>query len=443
MSHAALIFSHSITPRLEYIVEFLSQYYGLSFRQTSSEEQYKAGTEECKINYSYHRLLPGEIFIHSHVLLTESYIRPVKIECFEQRSYKAFFRTEGEFGFDIFAAIFYLLTRYEEYLPHEDDEFGRFPHTASLAWRENFLHLPLINIWLEDFRKWLAEKNRLFESPSTRFNFLPTYDIDMAWSYRNKGFKRNTGALLLLLMKLRFRKIHQRIRVLRRRHPDPFDSYDWMDELHKSLQLDPVYFFLVAKEKGRHDKNIDPSNAEFRELIIDLAGKYKLGLHPSWISGDHPILLSKEKHWLESIAGRSINSSRQHFIRFRLPVTYQRLLACGITEEYSMGYGSINGFRASIAGIFYWYDLKHEERTNLRIHPFCFMDANAFYEQKLSAQEAFVELKSFRSVIQSVKGTMITIWHNSFLGTAEEFKGWKEVYREFIEGMDEPVEASA
>src|SRR5215211_4639531 len=131
MSYAALIFSHSITPRLKYIIDFLSQYYGQSFKLTSDEEKYIASPDPCKINYSYHRLAPGEIFIHAHVLLTESYIRHVKVECFEKkahtpesRPYKAFFKAEGDLGFDLIAAVFFLLTRYEEYLPHPKDAYG-------------------------------------------------------------------------------------------------------------------------------------------------------------------------------------------------------------------------------------------------------------------------------------------------------------------------------
>jgi len=55
-----------------------------------------------------------------------------------------------------------------------------------------------------------------------------------------------------------------------------------------------------------------------------------------------------------------ITQSRQHYIRFNLPEGYQRLIAAGITDDYSMGYGSVNGFRASVASSFYWYDLEKE-----------------------------------------------------------------------------------
>jgi len=131
-------------------------------------------------------------------------------------------------------------------------------------------------------------------------------------------------------------------------------------------------------------------------------------------------------------SGKRIHSSRQHFIRFTLPQTYRQLIELGIDSDFSMGYGSINGFRASVASPFYWYDLEREEQTQLLLYPFCFMEANSFYEQKLSAQQALEELKHYLEVVRSVNGTLITIWHNSFLGTAQQFKGWREVYEKFI-----------
>ena len=139
-----------------------------------------------------------------------------------------------------------------------------------------------------------------------------------------------------------------------------------------------------------------------------------------------------KKALLENISGQSINQSRQHYIRFNLPDGYRRLTDASITDDYSMGYGSINGFRASVAASFYWYDLEKEEQTSLRIHPFCFMEANSFYEQKFSAIQALEELMHYLNICKAVNGQLITIWHNNFLGTAKAFAGWKETYAAFI-----------
>jgi len=435
MMSSVLIFSHSITPRLRYINDFLSEYYGVSFKLTSDEERFVKATDSCKINYGYHRIDHAEIFIHSHALLFESSIRHVKVECFEKHGYKAFFKAEGDLGFDLFAAIFYLITRYEEYLPHKKDSYGRYSHENSVAFVEGFLHLPLVNFWLEDFKKLLKEKDPGLQLQHRNFSFVPTYDIDIAWSFRNKGFKRTFGGTVKLFFKGKFRKMVHRVQVIKKKRKDPFDAYEWMDQLHAEFELHPIYFFLVAKEVRKYDKNIDVTNPEYQQLVHSIASRYSIGLHPSWASGDVPSLLTKEKETLEHITGQSVFNSRQHYIRFELPSTYRKLLALGLANDYSMGYGSINGFRASIATSYYWYDLKNEEKTQLQIHPFCFMDANSYYEQQLPAEAAFEELMQYYYAVKSVNGTMITVWHNNFLGSDRSFAGWKEIYRQFVSAV--------
>lgn len=102
-------------------------------------------------------------------------------------------------------------------------------------------------------------------------------------------------------------------------------------------------------------------------------------------------------------------------------------------NDHSMGYGSINGFRASVASEFYWFDLSTNEQTMLRIHPFCYMEANSFYEQKFSAQQAYDEMVHYYHQCKNVNGTFSSIWHNHFLGTDPLYVGWKEMYQQFLE----------
>ena len=97
-----------------------------------------------------------------------------------------------------------------------------------------------------------------------------------------------------------------------------------------------------------------------------------------------------------------------------------------------MGYGTINGFRASTASSFFWYDLENEAPTTLRIFPFCFMDANSCYEQGYNPARAMQELMHYYHHIRKVNGMMITIWHNNFLGTDPQFAGWRETYEIFL-----------
>jgi len=232
--------------------------------------------------------------------------------------------------------------------------------------------------------------------------------------------------------------------VLKGFQDDPYDSLFQIKDLHKRYHyLDATVFFLVAEKNSRYDKNISPLNKVWQKMIGNFFERepewtkipqpyLQAGLHPSWQSGDKPELIKKEMELLQYEIGVEVQGSRQHFIRFSLPQTFRHLPDAGIYSDYSMGYGSINGFRASVASSFYWYDLEREEKTRLELFPFCYMDANSFYEQKQTPQQAMEEMMKYFEVVKSVSGMMITIWHNTFLGTHRRFAGWREVYEKFI-----------
>lgn len=430
-----IVYLNKITPRLQYITGFIGkEITGKPFELTHDIEVFK-NYNGPKINYSSSRISNEEIIINNCPLLFEKTIKEQNIECFEINNFKAFFKTAGDYPFDIFAASFYLLSRYEEYLSHKKDTYGRYAHENSLAYKEGFLNLPLVNIWIEDFKKVLKVKFPHFTTHHSPFTFQPTYDIDEAYSYKHKSRLRSVGGGLQSLINGEWTKLNERIKVLNGKTKDPFDSFDEMDALHEKHHLKPIYFFHVAAANARYDKNILPTQPAMKQLIKRHAEKYPVAIHPSWQSGDDESLLQKEIETLQNITGKKIPASRQHYIRFTLPEGYRRLIRHGITDDYSMGYGSINGFRASVASKFYWYDLEKEETTQLLLHPYCFMEANSFFEQRLSPEQAFEEMLHYYHAVKSVNGTLITLWHNTFLGTAQLYAGWGEQYQKFIEAI--------
>ena len=428
-----IVYTNKITPRLQYVTDFIGKQLAGEPFQLTTDTFFFNDHHGPKINYGYEPVANDEFLIINYTLLFEDTIKKQKIDCFKLNDFTAFYRSEGDYPFDIFSAVFYLLSRYEEYLPHEKDEYGRYGHKNSLAFKEGFLNIPLINIWIEDFKMELKKKFPKINFQPSAFSFQPTYDIDEAFAFKNKTLVKSLGGIANAVVNGQWTMISERLKVLRKKKDDPYDSYEWMNKLHEENNLRPVYFFHVAMTKGKYDKNISPSLPVMQQLIKQHAKKYPIGIHPSWKSSDDEDLLGEEIKMLGSISGKKITRSRQHYIRFTLPHTFRRLITAGITDDHSMGYGSVNGFRASVASAFYWYDLEKEQQTNLLLHPFCFMEANSFFEQKYLPQRAYEEMMHYFNVVKEVNGTLITIWHNNFLGTYPLFAGWRDVYEEFID----------
>lgn len=436
-----IVYSSKTSPRLSYIAEFIAAQLCNEKPILTTDKASLLEYTGVKVNYSETSITNNELWIKPHPFLFETGVKQQGIDCFEWNGLKVFFKTGGDIPFDVFAASFYLLSRYEEYLPHEKDEYGRYDYKNSLSFKEGFLNQPLINKWLGELGKALQQKFPSFTIPPSPFTFLPTYDIDEAYAFLHKPRWRRLGGMARDLLKGEFRNIFFRRDVLRGKKKDPYDSYEWMNSLHEKFNLQPVYFFLVAEETRGYDKNNPPHQPAIKGLIKQHALQYSMGIHPSWQSGDKEPLLWKEKKYLEEVSGVAITKSRQHYIRFTMPRTFRRLISAGITEDYSMGYGSINGFRASVASPFYWYDLEKEEQTILRLFPFCYMDANSFYEQKYTIEQAFEEMCHYYKEIKNVHGLLITLWHNNFLGGDSNKKHWRAMYVRFIkEVMELPSE---
>lgn len=418
-----LIYSHHITPRLSYTLQFIfNEVWKYPFELTDRADVFEA-FEGPRIYYGKNPSATC-IQIEPQGLLHATGIQPQEIQCFTHLGYPAFFKSSGVgYPFDIFSGVFYLISRYEEYLPHTKDLYGRFPHTASLAFKEGFLNIPLVNYWLIDFQQAVRQLYPGFQPAGNVFRYVPTYDIDIAWSYKHKGFGRNLGGWLL-------KPGLERCRVLAGRKPDPYDSYTFIEQLSEKYHHQPAFFFLLSEDRNRYNKNIRPSHPAMQELIHRL-NHYRAGIHPSYNSMQQPGLIEQEISLLQNITEKPVRDSRQHYLRFELPQTYRALIRAGIVNEFSMGYGSINGFRASVAHAFHWYDLEAEQITPLKIHPFCFMDANSYFEQKQDVTVTQQELNDYYEKCRSVHGCMITIFHNHILGSEKMFSGWSEMYAQF------------
>ena len=403
-----IFYTERITPRFRYIADFIGQELTGSAPVITSDKDVFRSFQGIRINYSNERL-ENAIWIQPQGLLFEKGVHQQQLQVVNRNGITVLFPGEGDAGFDLLAATFYLLSRYEEYLPYVPDQYGRYPHTASLAFREQFLSLPLVDSWLQDLRGLLKQHFTAYPVRIAQFSFVPTYDIDEAYSYRYKSAFRSLGGAARSLLHGRWNEVGRRIRVRKKLEDDPYDSFAWMNGLHDRYQLKPIYFFLLAGNTGQFDKNIPPTHPAMQALIKAHAARYRVGIHPSWQSGDDKQLLRKEMDLLASLTEQPVTISRQHFIRMTLPDTYRNLTDAGVREDFSMGYGSVNGFRASVSVPFYWYDLKAEAATPLVIHPFCFMDANSFFEQRQSPEQTLLEIRSYYQTLRSVNGRMVTL----------------------------------
>ncbi len=425
-----VVYSANISNRLKYTLDWLlRERLQLDYSITGNE----SAIAGLPFFISYGKYFPGSVSIPDMGLLWQTGKQPCDPATGTWNDLPTLFSaadSEYSLPFDFFSSIFFLLSRYEEYYHHKSDKHDRYPASESILYKKGWLQHPVVDEWVNAFRKKLQEASGEVIEP-TPFHFQPTYDIDMAYSHIHKGFGRLAGAYMRALLKGDVKQISERTQVLKKKQKDPYDSFRWLRQLHREYDIKPRYFVLSAIKTTAFDKNIHPEHPAMMRVIKNLVRDGVIGIHPSYYSHlDDKV--GKEKKILENVAGREIQISRQHYIKLKLPDTYRLLLQNQIEEDFSMGYGSQLGFRAGTGNPFFWYDLEKDEVTTLRVYPFCFMDTTAHYEARLTASEAFEKLSYMCNLLEKTGSTLITVFHNFSLGTSSEWRGWRQAYEQFM-----------
>lgn len=427
-----LIYTHKITHRNKYTFNLMfKDIIGIDFTLTTDVEEFER-YDGAKLSYT-HNPITDELFFTSRHLLFETGINEQNISVFEYEDHKVFFATgkASALPFDVFAASFYLVSRYEEYLPHIRDIHDRFDAKDSLAFMNGFLEKPVVNTWALLVKGLLQKKFPDLFFPEKKFEFISTLDIDNAYAYREKGFTRSIGGYLKSISDGNFSEIAERTRVLLGMEKDPYDTYDFQLEILKKYKFKSIYFFLLG-DYGPNDKNLPIESTKFQSLIKMLADYAQVGIHPSYGSNSSKAQLKKEINRLSHVLHRDVTKSRQHFLKLTMPETYRNLIDLDITDDYTMGYAFQVGFRASICTPFNFYDLDTELETKLKIHPFAVMEGTLKYHMKLQPKAGFEKIRSLIDEVKAVGGVFISLWHNDTVNDRKIWKGWKAVYEEMV-----------
>jgi hypothetical protein len=428
-----LVFAPEITPRVAYSFRFIFQtILGNELTFTSNPEEFKQSTLP-RINYSSTNFSSG-LFLNAHPLLFEKNIVDQEIKTVEFHQLKLLFPTSVDsfLPFDPFAFTFYSTSRYEEYLNENTDTHGRFKDSENILVKLDLHQKPIVDV----IAYWIAEELRgkfpEFRIRQRSFQFVTTIDIDNAWAFRNKSLLISLGGTTKAIFNGRLKEVLQRFAVALRLADDPYDTYKYILQTYKG-QLNRILFFFLLADRNEFDKSLSYTNKSFRQLITSLAGVCDVGIHPSYSSSEKPWLFDTEKKRLESIINKPVVRSRQHFLKLKFPQTYQTAIKSGITDDYTMGFASLAGFRAGTCTPFHFFDLKHNRQTELLIHPFQVMDVTLKNYLDLQPQQTWQLIEELMLEVKKVNGTFVSLWHNESLSDSGQWQGWPEVFQQILE----------
>ena len=412
-------------PRLRYIAGILlGDILGLPWEIVTDKR--KLGKHPA-INYSNEKI-QGSFRICPDELLFEKGVCGREISITEWKSLPVFFQgnPESDIPFDIFAASFYLISRYEEYLDYESDEHGRFKASSSFAFRHGFLGIPIIDLWSRELVKALLKKFQSLTFRRNEFKTLLTIDTDQAFTYPGKNIFSSIGGFFRDLANSNGHP-GDRYRSVVKGEKDPYEVFDYITDNVEKFGADPRFFFPVG-DLSRFNRNPSWKNEEYRRLIQKISCKYKTGLHTSYFASEKTDLIRSEGSRLKTIIGSDITINGFHSARFFMPKSYEALINAGITEDYSMGYHDEPGFRAGIGRPFFFYNILQEEQTCLKIFPFQVMDSSLYNNKDPDPLKAKEIILNLINETKRTGGTFISVWHNTSLVENPDRKGWRDVF---------------
>lgn len=416
------IYVEHISTRLLYTLKFVLEERGIEFELSNDFQQFES-QEGIKLNYS-ERFFENTPQLLPSSLLFEDTVNTYDIE--KQR-----FHGEECLTFngicDPLASVFYILSRMEEYTSEEKDSFGRFQGNKSILFYHGWHEKAMCDRWALDFCHFLKDKLGLKWRPKLeRIECIPTFDIDNAFAFQHKNFFRTQLGTLKDHYLKRQRRILDRKKVLAGEMKDPYDTFDFMQSIAQMGQK--IHIFWLLGDYGQYDKNLPHFHPVQRNLIKRMSNVTEIGIHASFASNENEAQLGVEIERLRDITELPITRNRQHFLMLDLPYSYQSMIRQGITDDFSMGYADIVGFRAGTARVFPWFDLQQNDTTTLLIHPFAYMDGTLNEYLKLSTDEAKLKIESLFQEVCQLGGQFSYIWHNETIGDYAHWKGWKEVF---------------
>lgn len=411
--------------RINYAFDFIFGERAVAYELTYDPDYFLSDTPGIRFNYSSHKLdcsfelLPATI-------MHEKGVSKYRLS---EGEYKGISCISFDGQVDPIASVFYILTRYEEYHTEFRDEHGRFPFSKSIQKKTKWIEQAICDRWAKEIIE-LVDKDIYVESVlrSTLTNsvkLIPTFDIDNAFAYLHKSGLRRFFSILRDFFNGDKKRLKERKMVEAGQIRDPYDTYQEITSIAQDFPATRI--FLLFSKRGKKDRNLSPDSIAFQRLIQKMSLSTHTGVHPSYASFGNRDEISHQKESLEMLINKKVECSRQHFLRMSLPETYRSLLEAGITCDYTMGFAEHTGFRSGTARTHNWFDLTKNERTNLTIHPFVYMDGTLNEYMKLSPDEAIKHITQLYSEVREFGGDFVFIWHNETIGEYGKWKNWKAV----------------
>lgn len=328
-------------------------------------------------------------------------------------------------GIDIFASSFFMLVRWEEYINRTRDSHGRFPGADSIAYKNNFLHRPIVNEYVEMLWNMLKVLGYTGKRKEQKFELVLTHDIDIMKSINplraiaGDILKRRTFKQALLRIPSVFK--------------DPVNTYSFLMKKSEKLGIKSHFYFMAVDQR---DNDFDTpyylNLKRFRRLIKTILKRgHFIGFHPGYVTYKNKEVWRKEKGRLEQVLGKSVIEGRQHYLMMEVPYTLRIWDEEGMEVDSSLGYADKEGFRCGTGNRFPVFDFLERKVLTLYEIPLIVMDGTLNFYRNLTKEQAFEILSYYIACGKKYSMPVTFLFHNSSFDS-QRWRGWKQMYKKLF-----------
>jgi len=345
-------------------------------------------------------------------------------------------------GIDIFASMFFMLTRWEEYVNKKRDVHDRFIGNESLAYKYNFIDRPIINEYVEMIWNILIYLGFKHERKNRKFEIMLTHDVDSPFSFNFKPifYKiKNIGADIILrknfnnafnkFISIFYKDINKKLK-----YDDNF-TFNYILEQSEKRNL-KSHFYFIPRGTYKQQFNYDISNIIIINLIKTILSRgHYIGIHGSYETYDNMEIFKEDINYFRKVLDLNkiiceIKGGRQHFLRFIIPYTYYNYAESLLEYDTTLSYADISGFRCGTCYEFTPFDFIKRKIINIKEIPLIVMDATINSAQYMNlgyTEKGLFYIMKLKDRCKKYNGIFCLLWHNSELKNKKEKSFYEKV----------------
>ena len=343
-------------------------------------------------------------------------------------------------GIDIFAASFFMLTRWEEYVNPVRGFRDRFLAAESLAYKNNFLDRPVVNEYVEMLWNMLIFLGVEHERRKRNYETILTHDIDAIRYWKNwKMALRIIGGVVLKRknIKLAFERTTNFLGTRTGKIKDPYDTFSWLMSQSELANIKSRFYFMAGALYGtsKLDSDYCLNDPKVLEVVNEIKNReHIIGFHPSYNSYINLAQWGKEKSILEETLQLQVKEGRQHCLRFEVPQTWQIWEDNNMELDSTCGYAEKEGFRCGVCYEYNVFNILTRKKMRLKELPLIAADGSFVNYQNMPPSDMQSRIDALVKKVRKYNGKFVLLWHNSSF-EKDAWGKYQTVYEDIIKNL--------